>query len=82
MKIELVILRFLRAADGVSTPETQLRDDARLATSPPPSTADLNAAFTTLEDKGWAMSVRDPLTGQIRWVISGEGIAQLTLRKL
>lgn len=82
MKLELNLLRFLRAGRGVSTPEEQLRDDARQVTTPVPSSVELNEAFQTLENSGWAVWTRDSLTHQIRWAITTEGEMELAKRKL
>lgn len=82
MKLELNLLRFLRAGRGVLTPEEQLRDDARQATAPAPSSIELNEAFQTLENNRWAVWKRDALTGQIRWAITDEGEVELAKRKL
>lgn len=82
MKLELTILKFLRAAGDMLTPETQLRDDVRLAVAPAPTGAEISEAFERIESSGWALSFRDQLTKGVKWVITDDGRAQLAQRKL
>jgi hypothetical protein len=83
MKLQLTLLQFLRAAGGeLLTPETQLRNDARLAVSPPPTGLEISEALNDLERRGYAVSVRDGLTEIVRWQITDLGRVQLTTRHL
>lgn len=82
MTLELTILKFLRAAGDMLTPETQLRDDVRLSVSPPPTGAEINEALERIESTGWGISFRDQLTKQVKWVITDDGRVQLAQRKL
>jgi hypothetical protein len=80
MTLELTLLTFLRAGAPLLTPEGQLRMDARLAASPPPTGSDISAALNHIEDAGLAVSVRDPLTHAVKWKITDQGRAELAAR--
>lgn len=82
MNLPLTILKFLRAGGELLTPETQLRDDCRLAVSPPPTGMEISEALNQVESEGWAVSVRDSLTRAVRWQITDAGRAQLAKRGL
>lgn len=82
MTLTLHILEFLRAAGDMLTPESQLRTDVRLSVAPPPTGSEISESLNMLEKEGWAVSMRDKLTGQIRWTITDEGRAQLAKRHL
>lgn len=82
MRVTLPMLKFLRAAEGVLTPETQLRDDIRMAVAPPPTKSEVDAALNRMEDRGWAVSVRDEITQVVRWRITDAGKAELAARNL
>lgn len=82
MKLELTLLKFLRAAGDLLTAEGQLRDDARLAVSPVPLGTEISDALNNLENRKWAVAVRDELTETVRWQITDAGRAQLAKRNL
>ncbi|MFO1461300.1 MAG: hypothetical protein U1G08_18090 [Verrucomicrobiota bacterium] len=82
MSIDLTILKFLRAGGDMLTPETQLRDDVRLAVSPPPTGGEISEALGRIEGAGLALSFRDEMTKAVRWTITDEGRAQLAKRRL
>ena len=82
MTLTLHILKWLRAGGDNLTPEEQLRSDLRMSVSPTPSGTEISEALNQMEDKGWAVSIRDPEIGTVRWQITDEGRAQLSKRKL
>ena len=82
MTLSLHILTWLRAAGDNLTPETQLRQDLRLAVAPVPTGAEITEALNHVADSGWAVSRRDKETGIIKWSLTDEGHAQLDKRKL
>lgn len=82
MNLDLSLLRILRAAGELLTPEQQLRCDLRLTVSPPPTGLEIGEALNRAEDAGWAVSVRDPVTGQVRWQATDLGRVQLSKRGL
>lgn len=82
MRVTLPILKFLRAGEGVLTPETQLRTDLFQVVAPPPTKSEVDAALNRMEDRGWAVSVRDEITGVVRWRITDAGKAELAARGL
>lgn len=82
MNLQLALLQFLRAAGDLLTTETQLRNDARLAVTPVPTGTEISEALNDLERRGYAVAVRDDLTGAVRWQITDLGRAQLAKRNL
>jgi hypothetical protein len=82
MSIELTILKFLRAAGDLLTPETQIRDDVRLTVAPAPTGLEVSEALNRIEGEGWAVSIRDSVTKIVRWQITDLGRVQLTKRGL
>lgn len=82
MRIELTILKFLRAAGDLLTPETQIRDDVRLVVAPAPTGLEVSESLNRIESDGWAVSIRDQVTGIVRWQITDLGRVQLTKRGL
>jgi hypothetical protein len=82
MKLQLTALKYLRVGGDLLTPETQLRDDLRLAVSPAPTGVEISEALNHIESSGWAVSVRDELTGAVRWQITDLGRVQLAKRGL
>jgi hypothetical protein len=82
VNLDLALLRILRAAGELLTPEPQLRCDLRLTYSPPPTGLEISDALNRAEDAGWAVSVRDPVTGQVRWQVTDLGRVQLSKRGL
>ena len=82
MNTELHILRLLRAAGDLLTPEAKIRSDLRLGVTPPPRHSEVSEAFDRLETAGLAISVRDQLTGAVRWQATDGGRAALAARGL
>lgn len=82
MTIALHILTILRTAGDLLTPEEQIRSDLRLGITPPPTRADANEAFRTIEDRDLAISIRDHLDDRIRWRITDKGRGELAARGL
>lgn len=82
MNLTLTILKFLRAGGDLLTPETQLRDDVRMAMAPPPTGTEISEALNLIEQRGLAVSLRDDLTKEVKWQITDNGRAQLAKRNL
>lgn len=82
MNLTLTILKFLRAGGDLLTPETQLRDDVRMAVVPPPTGAEISEALNLIEQRGLGVSLRDDLTKEVKWQITDNGRAQLAKRNL
>lgn len=84
MTLTIQILKLLRMAGDLLTPEDQLRSDLRLTLTPAPLASEINAAFGTLEEgaQPLAVSTRDRLTGGVRWKITDAGRAALSERGL
>lgn len=82
MTLPLQILKLLRVADGLLTPEEQLRSDLRLTVTPPPTGSEMSIAFNFLEEgpQPLAISVRDRLAHTVRWKITDAGTAALSER--
>lgn len=82
MTLSLHILKILRAAGNLLTPETQLRDDVRLLVTPMPTGTEISEHINRVESRGWAISVRDEETQSVKWQITDSGRAQLAARNL
>lgn len=82
MRAILPLLKFLRAGEGVLTPEIQLRDDLNKVMAPAPTKSEVDAALNRMEDRGWAVAVRDEITDVMRWRITDAGKAELAARGL
>lgn len=78
----IAILLLLRAGGEHLTPEEQIRTDLRLSVQPVPGSVEVSEALAQLEARGLAVSLRDELTGQVKWQITDEGRAQLASRRL
>jgi hypothetical protein len=64
------------------TSEDQLRTDLRMFRNPPPTGTEVSESLSSLETRGLAISVRDTLTGAVRWRITDEGRAELSARRI
>lgn len=82
MTLPLHILILLRQAGELLTPETQLRTDLRVLVTPVPSGVDVSEAFNRIESEKWALSVRDTVTGIVKWKITDAGRVILAERNL
>jgi len=82
MTLTLDILRMLRDVNGLLMPERQIRAELRIAVTPPPTGLEVGEALQTLEARQLAISIRDPLTKEVRWKITDQGRAELTERSL
>lgn len=82
MTINPQLLVLLRRAGQFLTPEPTLRVDLKLAVSPTPSGTDISEAIDQCERKGWIISVRDDMTGELKWRITDAGRASLAERGL
>ena len=82
LRIDLEALKWLRAGGDNLTPETQLRDDVRMALSPAPTGGELSDSFNRLEARQWALASRQSEGDDVKWMILPLGKAQLTSRNL
>lgn len=80
--LPISILLILRAGGEHLTPEAQIRTDLRLTCQPVPGSIEVSEAFATIEERGLAVSLRDSLTGAIKWQITDEGRSALASRGL
>lgn len=80
--LSIAILQILRAGGDHLTPEDQIRTDIRLSRQPIPGSIEVSEAFAALEERQLAVSLRDTLTGQVKWQITDEGRAALASRGL
>lgn len=76
------LLLILRRAGTLMTPEPTLRVDLRLVVSPAPSGTEISEAIDKCERNGWVISVRDDMTGELKWRITDAGRALLAERGL
>ncbi len=76
------ILLILRAGGEHLTPEPQIRTDLRMQCQPVPGSIEVSEALASLEERGLAVSLRDSLTGVIKWQITDEGRSALASRGL
>ncbi len=82
MNLTLQTLAVLRDLDGNLIREDQLRTDLRATVTPAPTGSEISTALNTIEKHQWAVSVRDAITGDIRWRITDAGRAELAARNL
>lgn len=82
MNLTLQTLSVLRDIDGNLIREDQLRTDLRATVTPAPTGSEISTALNTIEKHQWAVSVRDGITGDIRWRITDAGRAELAARNL
>ena len=80
--LPISILVILRAGGDHLTPAEQIRMDLRLSVQPVPGSVEVSEALDQLADKGLAVSLRDSITGQVKWQITDDGRAQLASRRL
>lgn len=76
------LLRLLRANGDLLIPEDQLRFDLRLEFKPAPTTAEINDVLNAAESRGLAISIRDSITGEVKWRITELGRVALSERNL
>ena len=76
------ILLILPAVGEHSSPEVQIRTHLWLTCPPVPGSIEVSEAFATIEERGLAVSLRDSLTGAIKWQITDEGRSALASRGL
>lgn len=82
MNLEIYILKFLRAGGDLLTTEDQLRTDLRMFRTPPPTGSEVSEALSSLETRGYAISLRDQITHEVRWRITDQGRAELAARRI
>lgn len=84
MTLKLQLLKLLRAAGDLLTPEEQLRSDLRLTITPAPRGSEISVAFDELEAESQplALSVRDKLADRTSWKITDAGRMALAERGL
>lgn len=80
MTLPLTILQMLRQVGDLLVPERQIRTDLRLSVSPAPTGTEMSTAFHQLEWHQLAVSVRDTITGEVKWKITDAGRAALAER--
>ena len=82
MNHTLHVLTYLRDLRGNLVREEQLRIDLRATVSPAPTGTEISTALNTCERSQWAVSIRDGITGEIRWRITPAGEAELASRQI
>lgn len=82
MNITPQLLTQLKAAGGLLVPEPALRIQLRLSISPAPTGAEISDALNQCESKQWILSVRDEVTGDVKWKITDAGRGVLAERGL
>lgn len=80
MTLPLTILQMLRQVGDLLVPERQIRTELRLSVSPAPTGSEMSTALHQVEASQLAVSVRDSLTGDVRWKITDAGRAALAER--
>ena len=78
----LHVLVYLRDMKGLLVREEQIRLYLRATVSPAPTGTEVSQALNTIERAQWAVSIRDEITGDIKWRITEAGKAEAAARAL